>query len=239
LAQQPFSAFSTEGTVVIDVSENTPQDAAIFAVKDCALIAIATGRQDYTLPELRNDLRMVSADSIYFHFWGGLLQPRFEEREFNNDFAGWLRHHLHDNRLAEQLAMVDPTEFDDLEDLRREMLDVIEEHLDSEVGVSWLRAGRPFEFIRSQIVVFDTNRRLQDPAELAEIIPRLSPSSIFYHFIDARRRSREGVDDFRLWLANFNGRFEELRQDLTNLDPYFGSLTGLRDKLRDIFNNYF
>lgn len=224
---------------MIDVSENTPQDAAAFTVKDCALIAIATGRQDYTLPELRNDLRMVNADSIYFHFWGGLLQPRFEEREFNNDFAGWSRHHLHDYRLAEQLAMIDPTDFDDLEDLRREMLDVIEEHLDSEVGVSWLRASRPFEFIRSQIVVFDTNRRLQDPAELAEIIPRLSPSSIFYHFIDARRRSKEGMDDFRLWLANFDGRFEDLRQDLTNLDPYFGSLSELRDQLRDIFNNYF
>ena len=217
---------------MIDVSDRTPDNPTAFAVKDCALIAIATGRQDYTLPELRNDLRMVNADSIYYHFWGGLLQPRFEEREFNNDFAGWARHYLHDYRLGEQLAMIDPTDFDDLEDLRREMLDLIEEHLDVEVGVSWQRASRPFEFIRSQIVVFDTNRRLNEPAELAQLIPRLSPSSIFYHFIDARRRSRENLDDFRTWLTNFNSRFDELRRDLGNVDPYFGSLMELRDKLK-------
>lgn len=221
---------------MIDVSEKDLNNSATFAVKDCALIAIATGRQDYTLPELRNDLRMVNADSIYYHFWGGLLQPRFEEREFNNDFAGWARHHLHDYRLAERLAMIDPTDHEDLEDLRREMLDLIEEHLDSEVGVSWLRASRPFEFIRSQIVVFDTNRRLQDPVELAQIIPRLSPSSIFYHFIDARRRSKDNMDDFRTWLGNFDGRFDPLRQDLANLDPYFGNLTELRMQLREIFS---
>lgn len=224
---------------MIDVSEKNLKDPATFAVKDCALIAIATGRQDYTLPELRNDLRMVSADSIYYHFWGGLLQPRFEEREFNNDFAGWARHHLHDYRLAEQLAMIDPTEHGDLEDLRREMLDLIEEHLDSEVGVSWLRASRPFEFIRSQIVVFDTNRRLREPAELAKVISRLSPSSIFYHFIDARRRSKDNLDDFRVWLGNFDGHFEDLRHELANVDPYFGNLSELREQLNQIFNKHF
>ena len=221
-----------------DATEGTTIQQGVFTVKDCALIAIATGKQNHTLSEMRNDLQGVSADSIYYHFWGGLLQPRFEEREFNNDFAGWARHHLHDHSLAERLAVIDPTDYEDLEDLRRDLMDVIEEHLDSEAGVSWLRATRPFEFVRSQIVVFDTHRRLQQPAELAEVIPRLSPSSIFYHFIDARRRL-SGNDDFRLWLSTYDAQYDELRQDLAGVDPYFGSLSELRLQLTEIFKKYF
>jgi hypothetical protein len=222
-----------------EAQEGTTSHPGVFAVKDCALIAIATGKQDYTLSELRNDLQTVSADSIYYHFWGSLLQPRFEEREFNNDFAGWARHSLHDNRLAERLAVIDPTDYKDLEELRRDLSDIIEEHLDSESSVSWIRANRPFEFIRSQIVVFDTHRRLQEPAELAQLIPRLSPSSIFYHFIDARRRLANDGDDFRLWLSSYNGQYHGLCQDLSAVDPYFGNLVELRSQLTNIFNRYF
>ena len=222
-----------------EAQEGTTSHPSIFAVKDCAIIAIATGKQDYTLSELRNDLQTVSPDSIYYHFWGSLLQPRFEEREFNNDFAGWARHSLHDNRLAERLAVIDPTDYKDLEELRRDLSDIIEEHLDNESSISWIRANRPFEFIRSQIVVFDTHRRLQEPAELAQLIPRLSPSSIFYHFIDARRRLANDGDDFRLWLSSYNGQYDGLCQDLSAVDPYFGNLSELRIQLTDIFNRYF
>ena len=222
-----------------DASPTAGSEPAVFAVKDCALIAIATGKQDYTLSELRNDLQSVGTDSIYYHFWGGLLQPRFEEREFNNDFASWARHSLHDNRLAERLAVIDPMEYKDLEELRSDLLDVIEEHLDSETAITWMRALRPFEFIRSQIVVFDTHRRLQQPDELAQLIPQLSPSSIFYHFIDARRRLSDSSDDFRVWLSAYNGRFDALCADLAGVDPYFGNLSELRDQLTNIFNKHF
>jgi Family of unknown function (DUF5752) len=225
-------------TDAMEGSRSDP-DPGLFAVKDCALIAIATGKQDYTLSELRNDLQTIGTESIYYHFWGGLLQPRFEEREFNNDFAGWARHSLHDNRLAERLAVIDPTEYKDLEELRSDLLDIIEEHLDSESAISWVRTTQPFEFIRSQIVVFDTHKRLQQPAELAQLIPRLSPSSIFYHFIDARRRSSNNSDDFRLWLSGYNGQYDELCGDLSGVDPYFGSLSELREQLTNIFNRYF
>ncbi len=60
-----------------------------FVLKDCALIAIGTGRKAHTLTELRDQIRDVTIESIYHHFWGGLLGARFEEREFNNDFAVW------------------------------------------------------------------------------------------------------------------------------------------------------
>jgi hypothetical protein len=206
----------------------------VFAVKDCALIAIATGRQALTLTELRDNLEQVSADSIYFHFWGGLLEPRFEEREYNNDFAAWARHGLHDGILAERLAMLDPTYLDNLEDLRQALLDVLDTRMDESEYLPWVRATRRFEFIRSQIVVFDTDRRLRRPEELAQAMGEFSTGSVFYHFIDARRRQPDRRDDFQVWLAGFDERSRELCEEFAGVDPYFGSLSELRQRLVEI-----
>lgn len=58
-----------------------------FAVKDCALIALATGEHAQTLRELREKISTIDAGSISYQFWGGLLRPRFDDPEFQNDFA--------------------------------------------------------------------------------------------------------------------------------------------------------
>ncbi len=216
-----------------------PEAAGHFAVKDCALIAIATGRRAYSLKELRDNLLSINEDSIYYHFWGGLIQPRFEEREFNNDFASWARHGLHDGTLAEKLAVVDPTEFTDPNTLRHELIELVEERLDEREFLRWMPATRSFEFIRSQIVVFDTHSRASNPRELSELLPRVFSTSIFYHFIDARQRFPEGVDDFRFWLSSFGDEFDELALRLAEVDPYFAPMTELRRNLINVFQDFF
>jgi hypothetical protein len=216
-----------------------PSDPGVFMLKDCALIAIATGKKVLMLRELLDRLHSIDHDSIYFHFWGGLLQPRFEEREYNNDFAAWVRHGLHDLVLAERLAVVDPTDYPDLEHLRQELIDLIEARLDESSILPWMPATRQFEFIRSQIVVFDTHNCVETPEVLAELMPTLSTTSLFYHFIDGRRRSSDHSDDFSTWLGGFEGRYDELRGRLATIDPYFSSLTELREQLVDVFDGYF
>lgn len=214
------------------------QPTTEFAVRDCALIAIATGERAETLKELRDTLVRIDRASVFHHVWGGLLGARFGEREYHNDFAGWARHGLHDRKLAERLAMVDPTTSPDLEDLRRDLVEIVEDRLDESEALPWVRATQRFHFIRSQIVVFDTRVRCRTPEEMAERIPGLSPSSLFYHFIDARRRSPEGSDDLRAWLAGFGPRFEGLRRALAELDPYFVSLAELRDEVARVFRRH-
>jgi hypothetical protein len=89
------------------------------------LIALTTGRRAHTLRELAEELAHVPTDCLYAHFWGRLLQSRFEEPEYANDFAAWAEHALHDKRLAERLAIVDPTATPQLEDLREALLEVL------------------------------------------------------------------------------------------------------------------
>ena len=214
-------------------------DAAAFAVKDCALVALATGRKSRLLQDFRGELARIPAASIYHHFWGGLLQPRFEEREYNNDFAAWVRGAVHELVLAERLAALSPVDYPDLEALRRALLDLVDTRLDETEHLIWAPASEAFEFVRSQIVVFDTEHSLEHPRDLAVALPELSTSSIFYHFIDARRRTEGGHDDFSDWLCAYGAEFSSLRDRLANVDPYFGSLAELRDELAGLFAEQF
>lgn len=184
-------------------------------------------------------METVHTGSIYYHFWGRLLRPRFDNPEYNNDFAVWAYHGLNDAPLAERLSIIDPTDFSDLESLRKQLLEVIEERLDEIEHVPWSKADQQFNFIRSQIVVFDTRRVIREPSELASAIPNVSAGSIFYHFIDSRRRTTESIDDFRTWLHSFGSPYADLTEQLGDLDPYFVSLTELRAQLASLFANYF
>ncbi|MFZ0389889.1 MAG: DUF5752 family protein [Calditrichia bacterium] len=210
-----------------------------FEIKDCALIAIATGKRAQNLRELKEHMANVSVESIYYHFWGGLLRPRFDDPEFHNDFAVWAAHELHDKILAERLSVLDPVEYKDLNDLRLELIDIIEERLDELQVPPWSSRDRQFEFIRSQIVIFRTRQVIKSPAELSRLLPQMSRGTIFFHFIDARRRNDNAVDDFRNWLLSFGGEFNDLREEISKIDPYFGTLTQLRRELTVLFKDEF
>ncbi len=205
--------------------------ATAFAIKDCTLATLAVGHRVQTLRELRDGIRRVPADSIYHHFWGALLRPRHFEREYNNDFAAWARRSLHDKRLAERLAVIDPTEFQDLEDLRTEVLDVIDERLDESELIPSASLREQFHFLRSIIVVFDTGLRISAPGELAEAVEAMTTGSVFYHFIDARTRPPLGLDDFRAWLMDAGPEYEPVCARLAGVDPYFDGLSSLRQRL--------
>jgi len=210
-----------------------------FQVRDCALVVLGTGNKAQNLREFLDGLQEVPTSSIYHHFWGRFLQSQFDEPEYNNDFAAWVYHGLHEKALAEQLSVIDPTEYDDIEDLRIELIEVVEERLDRSEYIPWAKTDQLFHFLRSQIVVFDTGRRIEDPKELPSLVPDLSQGSIFYHFIDARRRTPERCDDFSAWLAAFGEEYEDLRKTIRAIDPYFSSLKDLRHILTDILSAYF
>lgn len=210
-----------------------------FAVRDCALIVLATGLKVQNLRELCDGMRQIPAESIEHHFWGRLLQPRFDEPEYNNDFASWAYHGLHDKTLAERLSMVVPTDFEDQEALRRELVEVLEERLDESEMVPWARRDQQFHFLRSQTVIFDSGLHAARPADLLSHLPHLSTGSIYYHFIDSRNRTLQRCDDFSAWLAACGAEYDLLRERLCAVDPYFASLQHLRHIVTGLFEEFF
>jgi len=206
-----------------------------FLVKDCALITLATGLRAQNLRELRDRIQQCPLQSIEHHFFFSQLQPSFDDPEYRNDFALWARHALHDRPLAERLGVLDPLKYADLEGLRSTLLDVVEERLSESETVPWAATRQEFAFLRSQIVVFDTGMRADSLAGLAELIPHLSTGSVFYHFVEARRRVPGRLDDFRAWLDCAGPSAAELCARLATINYYFLSLSELREQLAEIF----
>lgn len=210
-----------------------------FHVKDCALAAIATGSRAQSLGEFRDRIKTIPAESIYYHFWRQSIETSLVPGSFYNDFSHWAHYQLHDDILAERIALIDPSEYVDLEKLRSDILDIIENRLDERDGAALCSYADSFHFIRSKIVVFNTPYKIEHPKDLAKTIPIVSRSSIFYHFIDARRREIVALDDFSSWLHGYHEEFAPLIQKLKQIDPYFIPLAELQQKISSTIIEYF
>lgn len=210
-----------------------------FAITDCALVAIATGENAHNLRELLDRLiRIDNPDLMYFHFWGGLLRPHFQDPEYPNDFGAWAYHSLHDRRLAERLSIINPTTSATLGDVRGRVIEVVEDRMeDPDFDVRKV-AEYPFFFMRSHIVVFDTRIRMNHPRELKAITPSMPLGSVFYHLIDARRRTGSGLNDFSEWLKGWGEPYTELADKVAAIDPYFTNLMELRSELGSTVEDY-
>jgi hypothetical protein len=135
--------------------------------------------------------------------------------------------------------VIDPTDHDDLESLRRDLIDTIEEELDSSDSLAWASREQRFHFVRSQIVVFHTHRTVMEPAGLADAVATMSRSSVFYHFVDARRRTPNSTDDFSTWLTDLcKQEYGDLCVRLKGIDPFFRTLTEIREELVRTFEDF-
>ncbi len=165
-------------------------------IMDCSLLICSLGKSAQNLRELRDHLAGVPEQSLTHHFYDSLLRPTFDHPEYRNDLARWAARHLRDEPLAERLAVTDPMDYSDLEQLRQHLVDLIEDRLAEIAEVPQAPRGKEFHFLSSQFVIADTGLSAKRPQELAAMIPVLSTGSVFFHFIDARRRPPLRRDDF-------------------------------------------
>lgn len=219
--------------------ESNTQFSRSFFVNSCSLASIATAEQASSLLELRDKLTKVDESCLYYHFWGARMYPHFVQSEHHNDFASWVYHRLHDHVLAERLSIIDPTEFNTLDALRQEVIETIDRRLDDYEIVHWTKREDRFHFICTSIIIFESSLVIERPQDLPSVIPMMSPGSIFYHFIDARMRTSDKMDDFSVWLETFGDAYKDLVQKIQAIDPYFLSLSQLKDELAEVIKGDF
>lgn len=206
-----------------------------FRVKDCTLITMSVNLPPvYDLRDLLERLEVCPAESLYHHFCQTLLRPTFDDPEYHNDLAFWAKHHLHDKTMAEKLAIVNPFDFADLEGLRLAVLDIVEDRIGELPHISNVQTGGEFRFLQALNVTFGTASVVRKPEEVPEALGAMTPSSIWYHYIEARRRNPNGLDDFSLWLQAHEISDPHLLQALSEVDFYFFSLRRLQEELVSI-----
>jgi len=209
-----------------------------FQIRDCALITrTSNGLPSLNLREFREQVARCPIDSIYHHFCETVLRPSFDDPEFHNDFAVWARRALHDHVLAERLEILDPYDYPNFEELRREVLEILDDRLAEVTYIPWVEGNRAFHFLRATTVVFDTGITIESPTLLSRAIAEMTTSSLYYHFWEARRRTDGQLDDFTAWLKNWNSRGEPLIEAISNIDFFFLSLRELQKKLRAVIDD--
>ena len=202
-------------------------------IKECSLLITATGKRAKNISELIEELKSVEPESINYHFWGTKLLPRFEEPEYNNDFAAWASDALHNDKLAERLSMINPCDIE-LEELRTKIIDTLSQ-TDRTLGVT---PDQQFHFKSSRTVIFNTGHNVSTIQDLARVLPELSTEAVYYHFIETKQHAEKTGDDIIEWLRGFGESSSILANTISKLNPYFYSLTEIRSKLSTTFNEY-
>ncbi len=205
-----------------------------FEVKDCTLITRMGGISSaVNRRELRERLVTCPIECLFHHFCETVIRPSFDDPEFRNDLAVWSARQLRDPVLAERLGAINPYNYDNLESLREYLIEVLDDRLAEVPYYSHTPAFEEFRFMRAMTVVFRTGLILETPDDLVANIAQFSHSSVYYHFVEARRRTENGLDDFSAWLNDFGNGAEPMLRALRNLDFYYLTLPELKRALVD------
>ncbi len=191
------------------------------------LIRIRTERA-WTLAEMASHLRSVPAASIFYHTFQTLEAHHYTS--YSNDFAQWVTAACNETVLGERLGAIDVRDFVSLDDLRKVLVETLEDHL-SKVPQSADRPGfEPFYFCESIEVTLPLGKTAASLEELASGIEGLSLQSLHFHFISSRIRLQLHTNDFSHWIVENLG-LTRLAKQLDRVDFYTYTLEGVRTEI--------
>ena len=202
-----------------------------FWFRECFLMTMPLGEKAINLRELLHTLGEVDDSVLYYHLLQSRLAITQPVVEYPNEFALWAATALQDIKLAEKLSSFDPFEYDDMEQVRGAMVDILEEYLWDLPSVPWARPGFEFHFCEASMVVIQSETPANTMKEFCDNLVKVGLDSVYYHFFEARRRlGMRHIDDFSYWME-FNFDLPELVAAIRSLDVYFYTLKEVRDAL--------
>jgi hypothetical protein len=193
----------------------------------------------HNLKELQDRVQGIEPGCLYYHFWGGLLRPRFDDPEYRNDFAIWVRNEVHDEELAERLASVDPTQHETLEGLREAVAEAIESRLEvMEAPPGSARRVRSTSCARRSRCSIPGSCSTSPRSSRVPAAPQ--PRQ---HLLSLHRRAPRACPStsttFACGSSTGAHRYADLCDRLAEVDYYFVSLADLRKELAQILGEYF
>ena len=201
-----------------------------FTFYECMSLLQTTGLKTATLQEFIDALRVVSPGAVFHHTHQSYLKDALLVPEYTNDFSIWVANYLEERALAEKLAGIDFYSIVSIEEIRKVIIQILEDYKENFPPPRPARPSDQFFFNDAITLVIPTGLIARDLDDLKTAIRQVGPSSIYYHFFEARIRVKGPSDDFSFWAEQSLG-LSNLGQNIRQLDPYLYSLEGLREKL--------
>jgi hypothetical protein len=212
----------------VDPRTRTATDPFVFF--GCVELRQALDKTALDERELMDRIEEVPAGSIFYHTHGYFLRHRPVTMAYGNDFARWVALEVRDQALAERLALVDPFEFPNVEDLREELIAIVHDHLARLSSVPRVEFGEPFYFQESHIVEIPLGVTAHSLSEFRSGLAGAEASAIYFHMVEARARLGRRSGDFAEWLRNALG-MPDLADRIGRIDTYMTSLERVRAKI--------
>lgn len=206
------------------------EEKKVFRFYECFALTTLTGRRAANIVEFVEILKTASVEAIFHHMHQYFLKPHAVLPEFPNDFAVWVSDSLSEPLLAEALANINPFEFSNIEDLRAELLRIIDDYIRSYPPPRPVLPGREFMFNEGITIVIPTDIEAAQIHDFAQKLKIVDYSSIYFHFYESRLRLGRPTDDFSEFLATSLDR-PGVAAKIKSLDPYMYSTEVLRDKI--------
>src|SRR5512137_194112 len=156
-----------------------------FLFTGCWELREMLGRSARDEQQLLEAIEEVPLDSIYYHTHRFFLRHRFIADPYPNDFATWTAIQVRDRVLGERLGILDPYDFENLEALRSEIVNIIDEHLSQLQIIPRVIYGEPFHFMQSRIIEVPTGLEARSLREFRKILATVDASAVYYHNFEA------------------------------------------------------
>jgi hypothetical protein len=198
-----------------------------FIFVGCLELCEILGRRARDERELMEGLEQVPAGSIYYHTHSIFLRHPRIAGSYPNDFANWAATQVGDKGLAERLAVVDPYRFATVEELREELVSVVESHIAPLQPVPRCVFGDPFLFVQSHVLEVPTGLEARTLPEFRCCLAEADLSSVYLHTLHTRVRGEVAGGDFAHWIGRDLG-LDALAGAIGRINPYMGGLEQIR-----------
>lgn len=198
-----------------------------FVFVGCIELREILGHRARDERELMERLEQVPAGSVYCHTHSVFLRHPQLTRTYPNDFANWVAAHIRDQVLAERLSVVDPFQFASLEELREELVSVIDHHISTLHPVPRVVFGDPFFFVQSHVLEVSTGLEAWTLSDFRRCLAAVDASAVYFHVLDAKARRGLRAGDFADWIGNQLG-LVSLAEEIGRINPYLGGLEQIR-----------
>ncbi len=208
-----------------------------FNFTDCIEIKELTGRKADDEARLMELIEDAPADAIYYHTHSYFLRHFYIAGPYSNDFANWAAIQVRDKVLGEKLSAITPSVDHDIEAVRNDLIEVIDNHLSSLETIPAVTYGHPFHLMKSRIIEIPTQLSVSTLREFRDALVQVDASAIYNHIFEARLRVKRGKSDFAIWFEDVLG-LKGLADEVEGLDAYMYTLEGLRTKILSLCDKY-
>jgi hypothetical protein len=207
----------------------------VFAFHKTVYQIELTGKTAKNLKEFVENVKKIDNMSLFYHLHHSLLDHHLVPPEYPNDFAYWIADALQETELAERLSMLEIGKIDNIDTLRKKIVNIVETHLQQN-GIKNVHEGSEFHFLGCIAIILPTRYSVRDLKQFKIILKMIDTKSIFYHLFASKFFFKHRTNDFSSWLAQINCK--KTADMISKVDPYdYTNLNDVRKKLLEILED--